>query len=81
MKQKQLVDNIIKSINDHPEKWKSEGFYFKNGDINNIEIWIANGRSGLKIKLPTYIQLNWSNRRKLWKAILNHKNNEINSAL
>jgi len=64
---KELVNKIIASMDENSEQWELGEFRYMN-DTWGIHLWIANGRSSIKIQTPTVIHFNYWQRRRLWRA-------------
>ena len=62
-----LVNKLLKSMNESSEQWELGEFRYMNKTWGT-DLWIANGRSSIKIQTPTVIHFNWWQRRKLWRA-------------
>lgn len=63
----ELVNKLLASMNENSEQWELSVFRFTNKEWG-IDLWIANGRSAIRIQTPTVIHFNWWQRRKLWRA-------------
>jgi len=62
-----LVSEIIESLNNNPDDWVAGSHYLQHKK-SGLAIWIANGKSFLRVDNPR-IRFTWRAKRKLWKAI------------
>jgi hypothetical protein len=64
-----LVSGMAGSIHRDPGEWWTDGYKLMHA--NGVRVWIANGRSYLKITIPERgeFTLPWWQRRKLWRAV------------
>ena len=64
---KELVNKIIASMNENSEQWELDRFRYVNNTWG-IDLWVANGRSYIRIEEPAVIRFNYWQRRRLWRA-------------
>ena len=64
-----IVDEIIKSLEEEPERWRysSGGGYLERSD--GLEIKIYDGPLGYRITEPSNVGLTFQAKFKLWEAI------------
>lgn len=68
---KPAIKMIVDSLNQNPDAWRASSYELRHGKGEDaVTVWVANGRSGLKIDLPSGYPLNWRERRLLWKTFI-----------
>lgn len=61
-----LVDEIVKSIDEHPERWSMTTYHLTDG---NIKIWLPNERyADMNIEAPYKVNIGFWNARRLRAA-------------
>lgn len=68
-----VAKGVITSLQEHAEKWRADQHYLYIGHLSpydaQVRLWIASGKTYLKIEVPMAIELSSHEQEAVWDSI------------
>lgn len=63
-----VAKSIIESLETNPDKWRCDASVLSFGEYEDVSFWIRQGMAGLRVRTPSYVELDLFERIRIWRA-------------